>query len=366
MTLETATDQNEMNETSTTPQFPVTGWWRVWYGLFIIVLPAFSFWAIEIFKPEWQSGDLQAYLALLLSAKTSLLFLFLLAYSIICYILLLTNPHRIAESFLIRFGVYGGVVLALQYSIFLLLYLFDNVFSYAIVFVWLFPLYFPRFYRWAVRRWNARMVGYLLAILIVTAFVIAISTTREFLFFVIVALVIAGPFWCFLMAVQATLWLLKNYESKFTLPRGLSVTAWLAVYAAAWRYDILKMYELYSQLPTVPPDCYIATAAAQGHSKFVGSQTIQLAGGKIMRVNHQLQIFKCAELALMAVAPQLHKIMRRIYDLIGKPLARKIQHPFLADVAYLLLKPFEEVARFVLKITIPEIDSRLKEVYPKL
>ena len=112
------------------------------------------------------------------------------------------------------------------------------------------------------------------------------------------------------------------------------------------------MYELYAELPPVPPNCYIATAVAQGHPKFVGSRTVQLADGQSMQVNRQLQIFKCAELALMAVTPQLHKVMRKMYDLIGKPLASKIQHPILADAAYLLLKPFEWMAKFVLRLII--------------
>jgi hypothetical protein len=44
-----------------------------------------------------------------------------------------------------------------------------------------------------------------------------------------------------------------------------------------------------------------------------------------------------------------------MYDMVGKPLAYKIQNPFLADIAYLSLKPAEWLATCVLKIVVPEM-----------
>jgi hypothetical protein len=82
-------------------------------------------------------------------------------------------------------------------------------------------------------------------------------------------------------------------------------------------------------------------------------------------VSQQLQYMKCIELALFAMNPRLHKILRRIYDTIGKGLAQSIQHPYLADFAYLLLKPWELLARLVLRFIIPEIDSISSKMYTK-
>jgi hypothetical protein len=365
MSLESPNHPNEMNEPTNSTEFPVHGWWKIFYGLFVVVMPTFSFWAVQIIAPEWQSGDRQAYLALLLSVEASLIFLVLLSYSILCYLLLLIAPRRFAEFFLIRLGVYSGVPLAFQYCLLLFLYLFDNKFIYAIIPLWLFPLYFPPIYHWMVRRWNTRLVGYLLGILILVALALGYIVAREFLFFIIVALVIAAPFWSLLIALQATFWLYQNEEVRDILPRGLGVTAWVASYVAAWRYDILKMYELYAQLPPVPPNCYIATAAAHGHPAFVGAWTMQLADGKSMQVNRQLQVFKCAELALLAVAPRAYKILRKTYDFIGKRLARMIHRPLLADGAYLILKPFEWLAGCVLRRIIGDIESQFARVYSK-
>lgn len=357
MTLEPLDSPTELNESTSPADFPVRGWWRVLYGLFVAVIPSFSFLMVDVIKPEWQSGCLQAYLALLLTPEASLIFLFLLAYSIICYLSLLFAPLRFASSFLVRLGIYSGAVLAFQYSIILFVYLFDNKFIYAIFLLWLLPLYFPPVYRWAVRRWGARLTGILLWILIVFGLVVGILAAQEFLFIVIIGLVIAGPFWSLLIALQATLWLIHSNEATLLLPRGLGITAWFAAYFAGWRYDILKMYELYAALPPQPPNCYIATAAANGHPHFVGSKTIQLASGKSMRVNRQLQVLKCAELALMAVAPLAHKLLRKTYDTIGKLLARMIRHPLMADASFVLLKPFEWVSVLLLSCLVSEIDS---------
>jgi hypothetical protein len=124
------------------------------------------------------------------------------------------------------------------------------------------------------------------------------------------------------------------------------------------------MYELYTALPLQPPpDCYIATAAAQGHPQIVGSRVVRRANGDVLRVNKQLQILKCVELACMAVLPRVHKTFRTLYDTIGKPIAQKMRHPFLADVAYLLLKPCEWLARWGLKIIVPDIDSISQKMY---
>jgi hypothetical protein len=157
--------------------------------------------------------------------------------------------------------------------------------------------------------------------------------------------------------------LLKHHESKFTILRGLGIFAWLAAYAYALRFNILKMYELYAALPPQPPDCYIATAAAKGHPGIVGSQSVQLENGKSMRVNRQLQRLKAAEIAIMAVTPTGHRWMRFVYDVLGKKLAAHIQNPLLADVAFLLLIPVEWISFFVLKLFIPEIQTISDRMY---
>ncbi|MBK6795035.1 MAG: hypothetical protein IPG80_21380 [Anaerolineales bacterium] len=88
-----------------------------------------------------------------------------------------------------------------------------------------------------------------------------------------------------------------------------------------------------------------------------------MANGKSMQVNRQLQRLKALEIALMGVSAPSHRMMRRLYDVLGKRLARYIQNPILADIAYLILLPVEWISFFVLKSIIPEIQTLTERLY---
>lgn len=365
MNLEVASEptiENDQPESSL--PFPKFWWGRALYGAYVVLMPILAFWSARLAEPDWQSGKISDYIALLLHPKASLLFFALLAYSVLCYLLLLFAPARYARWFFVRWGIYTGVVLAFQYSVLINLFLFTPYFTL----LWVLPIAAEFLYRRDVRKWGTKAgkaanTALLWLALVTVAFLVIFALTEsEALFFCVAIMIIPAPIWSFLLAVRAAIWLFKNYEGKLRLPQGLGIAGWLGAYLVAWRFDILKMYEMYSALPTEPP-CYIATAAARGHPKFVGAWTVQYANGKSMQVNEQLQRLKCAELALMAVQPSLHRWIRKIYDVVGKSLARQIQNPFLADAAYLLLKPWEWLAGLVLKIIVPEIDSLAQKLY---
>ena len=128
--------ESTTNEAVISLPFPSSRWGRILYGLFVVIMPPLAFWATELFKPEWQNGQLDAYLSLLLSPVASLIFFPLLVYSVICYLLLLVKSDQYSQSFTLRSGVYTGMFLALQYSILALL-LFSE--SPAFYLVWLIP-----------------------------------------------------------------------------------------------------------------------------------------------------------------------------------------------------------------------------------
>jgi len=366
MNLEAASGQSDVKEAETSLPFPKVWWGRVLYGIYITVTPILSFWATDVFKPEWKSGELSDYIILFLFPEASLVFFLLMGYSIICYLLLLISPTRYSRLFSIRFGVYTGTLLAFQYSVLSSLFFLNNGFSPGFILLWIFPVVFGPLYRWATGKWSARIVHTFLALLAATILASALIVPEPLTipFFLLIALTIAAPFWSFLIGLRAAIWVLRNYETGLTPPRGLGLAAWLGAYVMAWRFDILKMYELYAALPPAPPpDCYIATAAARGHPGFVRAWTVQRADGISIQVNKQLQRLKCAELALRAVFPRFHGLLRRIYDKTGNVLARHIRHPYLADLAYLLLKPWEWLARAFLKAIVPGIDSISKKMY---
>ena len=373
MSIETIVGPELEEKGPASTPFPESWWGKLVYGLFIVVMPILAFWSTELFKPEWQTGEFSDYLILLLFPEASLLFFILLVYSIASYCLLLIDLVRYSQIHLIRLGIYTGVLLALQYSILSGLFFFkdpnNSLNSLYLMVLWLSPTFIPKIYRFLVKKWGAKAVNVTLLTLMVVIFLISTIIARSPLFplfFVLAGLTVAAPFWCFLMTLRAAIWLLKKYELKLTFPRGLGLTTWMAAYVAAWRFDILKMYELYAALPPEPPpDCYIATAAARGHPRLVGSWLVQCRNGETLQVNKQLQVLKCAELALMAVNPHLHKWLRELYDRLGMPLARKIRDPFMADLAYLLLIPWECMAGLLLKYIVPEIGSISKNMYLK-
>lgn len=359
--------QKSGGELNSTPPMVVEALWkRFLFGVFVIIAPIFNFSLIELLEPEWQDGKLSSYINLFLFPEASLWFFPLLAYAVLSYILLLWDTERYAKSFTIRLGIYTGTFLALQYS-FLAMTGLDTPSSYFyILLIYFSPLLFARFHRWLISKWKAAFVnGILLGLGVVgliAAMILMDNPLSPFMLLLICAGV-SAPFWSFLIALQASRWLLKYHETKLTLARGLGIFAWVSAYAFALRFNILKMFELYNALPTEPPNCYIATAAANGHPRIVRSQEVRLTNGKTMRVNRQLQKLKAVEIVLMGVSGTGHRMMRRLYDVIGKRLAERIRNPLLADVAYLILIPVEFVLFFVLKLMIPEIQTLSERLY---
>jgi hypothetical protein len=361
MNIESASTQDVIS-----PPFPVTSWGRILYGLFVTVLPIFSFSMIYVIKPDWQSGNLSDYAILFLFPEASLFVIPLLIYSIVCYLLLLINTPRFAPIFLVRFGIYTGILLALHYSIAVIPVLKPSPWLFVIFVAWISPILFSRLYPWAVQKWNMDLLkkrfAVLLGVLALIGMIISRNIFSPFLT-ILVFLVFVAPFWSFLLSTQTAIWLGRNYESRITSIHGIGIVVWLAAYISALRFNILKMYELYAALPTTPPDCYIATAAAQGHPHIVRSKPVHLKNENIIRVNSQLQHFKSVEIALMSVSPKSHHLIRKTYDVVGKKLAVYIKNPLLADVAFLILLPIEWVSFFVLKLFVPEIEAISKKIY---
>ena len=359
------TVQEQSGETLIPPLLD-KAWKYFIFGLFVIAAPIFNFNLIELLEPEWQDGKLSSYIVLFLLPEASLWFFLLLAYAILSYILLLWNTERYAKSFIIRLGIYTGAFLALQYTLLTLLGL-DSPSSYLyILLIYISPFLFVKLYRWLTSMWQTSLINGVLiglgVVALIAAMILMDSPLSPFLL-ILMFLGISAPFWAFFIALQASRWLLKHHETNFFFTKGFGVIAWLSAYAFALRFNILKMFELYSALPTEPPNCYIATAAAKGHPRFVGSRTVTLANGKPMRVNRQLQRLKAAEIAWMGASAPSHRMMRRVYDVIGRRLAKHIQNPILADVAYLLLIPVEWGAFAVLKWIVPEIQIISERLY---
>src|SRR5689334_9619047 len=118
--------QEQITIKSNPPAFLASFWKRRFYGAFMVIMAFLDFRYIEYMKPSWQSGDFEDYLALFLSPEASLFFFPLILYSIFCFLLLMENQEQYAGKFFIRLGIYTGALLALQYSILIVFFIYKS------------------------------------------------------------------------------------------------------------------------------------------------------------------------------------------------------------------------------------------------
>lgn len=121
--------------------------------------------------------------------------------------------------------------------------------------------------------------------------------------------------------------------------------AWLMTYASGWTAcGAMLVWSWYFHPMHTRPICYIATAASRGHRRWVGGRLLRLCDGREIIVNRQLHRLITLELLLAWWSPAVHRPLREFYDRVGPPLAAGLTNPWLADVAYVALKPLEWMA----------------------
>jgi hypothetical protein len=173
----------------------------------------------------------------------------------------------------------------------------------------------------------------------------------------IVGTVICAPFWCFGIYACIARRLIKAGPAD-DAPGEVKwlLGWWIGGYTLSWSVAVWSAVVYYRSLSTTAPDCFIAAAAARGHPRFVGSRRVRMANGHTLRVNRQLRVLKGFELALLALAPGIHRPLRAVYNRLGPVAARRIRHPLLADLAYVALKPAEWLAYGLLALLIRDPD----------
>ena len=113
-----------------------------------------------------------------------------------------------------------------------------------------------------------------------------------------------------------------------------------------WLWSWLLSRSEYASLPDKAPDCFIVTAAGQGHAAFVGTHIEIERNGRRLLVNQQLITFWQFEARWRNFAPRSHRIFRCGYNRVGPIIAAQIKSPWLADFTYIVIKPLELVAKF--------------------
>ncbi|HEX4265489.1 MAG TPA: DUF6688 family protein [Verrucomicrobiae bacterium] len=114
-----------------------------------------------------------------------------------------------------------------------------------------------------------------------------------------------------------------------------------------WAVGVFASYFKYATLPQHPPDCFVVTAASRGHLGFVGPFHSVQRRGHTRIVNQQLITLWQFEALWRRRVPRVHAAFRRAYNVLGPLVARRINRPWMADICYLTIKPFELCARIL-------------------
>ncbi len=240
----------EINNGNLEQPVPKSHIWRIVYLAMVVLAPViwffFSFISSKLI-PLWQSGDLLIFINLLLFPSTSLPFLPFYAYSTICLALLLYSPNKYASMQLIRFGIYTGTILALQYTV-LIVMIYH---SFTLALAWTSPFLFV----WSDRilrsflesRLGADVtekIRFLVVVLIVLVFGIFLGFGIAFSLF----------FWTFVIMSTISIKLFEKHETRWLFREKLLGITWLMSYIIACYLCFLEMFNLYINLPrSMPP-----------------------------------------------------------------------------------------------------------------
>jgi hypothetical protein len=127
-----------------------------------------------------------------------------------------------------------------------------------------------------------------------------------------------------------------------------------------WLASWLWSRSIYASLPDKDPDCFIVTAAGQGHTAFVGTHIEIERNGRKRLVNQQIITFWQFEDLWRNFAPRSHRIFRCGYNRVGPIIAAQIKSPWLADFTYIVIKPLELAAKFA-NVTLGKIKGFAKQ-----
>lgn len=329
--------------------------------------------------PVWQSGLPCDYARLLASPDAIAAMTPFFLISAVCGLLTFWNPTTAISYLIVRLGVYGGILL--YFHAFLVNATMVNevglpdrgtwwsvsilgcVLTAIMAVLWRLP--------YSVQLFAATLTTILGGLVIgANVFLGSIGggpadrpgspwPLTSFVF----ACVSVAAMWAYVEVARA-IWKLRG--RTYSLGSLMGLTGWLATYFAIVRRVFDDAEVRYAQLPTTPPppqDCFIVTAATQGHPWIVGSHEVRCIGGGRRRINRQLQTLKFAELTLAAAFPSWHRRLRRVYNRLGPRLARRLHSPWRADLAYCLLKPAEWLAAAGLRRLIPGFDRRVARLY---
>ena len=233
-----------------------------------ILLPMLCFAAsLKLYPggPVYQRGEWLDYLTLVPSVWASWPFAPLLFAATFAMAVLVIAPRRVAQSWLLRWALYSGAILAAQYTLIQAIAITEpsaplSVGTLVAVVAAAIATLLSLLGLWAVPRLPRIKPAYWLpcAILVPVVVVVGwrIALPVILLSAMLVAIVAPAITLAVYLRVSYIVWKLANEEPRTAGRIGLRVPlVWLATYGTAWVLAFVSAIDIYNSLPKKPPDC---------------------------------------------------------------------------------------------------------------
>ncbi len=168
---------------------------------------------------------------------------------------------------------------------------------------------------------------------------------------------------CLIVPLYTCIWYVAraSYAVRTQPVDSTKLTIALTSSLPFWAVSALWSYTTYLSLPQHTPDCFVVTAASRGHRKFVGPFHNVTHRGCNRIANRQLATLWAFEALWRQHAPRSQAAFRRVYNVVGPIVARRIASPWMADAVYVVLKPVELFAQFAVKVAaFPTVKSETR------
>jgi hypothetical protein len=215
--------------------------------------------------PDFQRGKWFDYLTLVPSVRASWPFAPLLFAASYAMAVLVIAPHRVAQSWLLRWALYSGAILAAQYTLIQAIAMVEpgallSVGTIVAVgaggIATLLALgglcIVPRLPRIKPAYWLPCAILMLLGAVVGWRIALPVLLVSAILGAIVAPALTLAVY----LRVSFIVWKLAQQEPRAGGRIGLRVPlVWLTTYGAAWAFAVINAIDLYNALPKTPPDC---------------------------------------------------------------------------------------------------------------
>ena len=214
--------------------------------------------------PEFQEGKWFDYLTLVPGLRVSWPFAPLLFAAIYAMAVLVIAPRRVAQSWLLRWALYSGAILAAQYTLIQAIAVVEPAALLSIGTIIAIggagvATLLALAALWIVPRLPRIKPAYWLPCALLIPFAVVawrITLSALLLSAMMGAIVAPALTLAVFLRVSIIVWTLAQQEPRASGRMGLRVPlVWLTTYGTAWVIAVINAIDLYNSLPKTPPDC---------------------------------------------------------------------------------------------------------------